>query len=269
MRRSFEPRIVVGADGLRSVVSRSVGAVTRRPRLRKVSLTCRLSWTVPADAFGLLHVEDGITLGLAPVHRTEGLWNATVVADAELHGAAVASGPTEFARRVMDDRLGLDPDRAIVGGPWASGPFDWPVRRPWAPGVILVGDAAGYFDPFTGQGIHRALRSAELAADAVDRALRSPVDPSPELAEYGRALEREVGPGRRVQKAIEMVMARPWVREPIMAWLGRTGWLDQLVRVTGDVAPVSSLMHPRSWTGAPCATAANTRAPAPGEGSSC
>src|SRR4029079_15005918 len=36
---------------------------------------------------------------------------------------------------------------------------------------LLVGDAAGFLDPFTGEGLHRALVSARLAAAAVDSAL--------------------------------------------------------------------------------------------------
>ena len=37
------------------------------------------------------------------------------------------------------------------------------------PGWLLVGDAAGFVDPFTGEGIHRALRSARAATDAIAR----------------------------------------------------------------------------------------------------
>ena len=36
------------------------------------------------------------------------------------------------------------------------------------PGWLLVGDAAGFLDPFTGEGLHRALVSARLAAEAID-----------------------------------------------------------------------------------------------------
>ena len=34
-------------------------------------------------------------------------------------------------------------------------------------GWLLVGDAAGFLDPFTGEGLHRALVSSELAAAAI------------------------------------------------------------------------------------------------------
>ncbi len=40
-------------------------------------------------------------------------------------------------------------------------------------GVLLVGDAAGFYDPFTGEGIFSALRGAELAAEVAAPA-RSP-----------------------------------------------------------------------------------------------
>ncbi len=246
-RHVLEATVVVGADGLRSVVSRSIGAVARPPRLRKVSLTCRLAWRVPAEPLGLLHVEGGITLGLAPIHSTAGFWNATVVANPDRYGAELSADPVGFATRVMNDRLGTDPERRVVGGPWASGPFDWPVSRPWAPGVLLVGDAAGYFDPFTGQGMYRALRSAELGAMAIDRALRSAGRSRQAFASYGSLLRAELGPGRRVQRVVEAVLARPWLRERIVSRLDRAGALGPLVRVTGDADPVSRLLSPQWW----------------------
>lgn len=244
---SMAARAVVGADGLRSVVSRSLGLVARPPRLRKVSLTCRLAWSVPPLSGGTLDVDDGITLGLAPVRRSGGLWNATVVASSARWGRAMARDAAAFVRDLLDERLGEDSRRRIVGGPWASGPFDWPVRRAWAPGVALVGDAAGYFDPFTGQGIHQALRSAEIAADAVDATLRTPETDGVALRAYGRALRSELRGTRSLQRLLEAVMARPRLRGPVLGALSAGGALDEIVRVTGDAVPTAALLHPRWW----------------------
>ena len=53
----------------------------------------------------------------------------------------------------------------------ALGPLAVRVAPPRCGGVMLIGDSAGFYDPFTGEGIYTALRSAELAVEvAVARA---------------------------------------------------------------------------------------------------
>jgi flavin-dependent dehydrogenase len=249
--RTLRPRIVVGADGLRSVVSRSLGLVRRAPRLRKVSLTFHLRVSprgVPRDSHGegILDTRDGITLGLAPIQADAARWNATLVADARRYGRRVAADPRGFLRGVASARAELI-DWEIEGGPWSSGPFDWPVRRCWAPGAILVGDAAGYYDPFTGQGIYRALRSAELAAGALAAVLGSHA-PAWELLEgYSAAWRRETRAPVWIQRGVEAVMAHGPVRRPVLRRLGASGGLADVIRVTGDVAPPATLLNPRVW----------------------
>src|SRR6202012_3774603 len=53
----------------------------------------------------------------------------------------------------------------------ATGPFASHARRAWAPGVALVGDAADFFDPFTGEGIYSALRGGEMVAESAQESL--------------------------------------------------------------------------------------------------
>lgn len=57
--------------------------------------------------------------------------------------------------------------------------------------VILVGDAAGLVDPFTGEGIYYAIRSAQLAASVVAKKLE---DPNTNLKEYQIAVDKELMP---------------------------------------------------------------------------
>jgi flavin-dependent dehydrogenase len=228
-RVKLRPRLVVGADGLRSVVSRALGSISRAPRLRKVSLTCHLRGPSGLET-GTLELDDLGTLGLAPLRRRDGLWNATVVVRSDRFGRSLARDPRGF----------------LTGR--ASGPFDWPVGRPTAPGVLLVGDAAGYFDPLTGQGIYRALRTAELAARAGDRLLSGAVA----AARMHRWYENEVGAairsGRRLQRVVEAAVSRRTPRRAVIAILRRRpGAAGGLIRVTGDAAPLRSLANPRLW----------------------
>jgi len=89
----------------------------------------------------------------------------------------------------------------------ATGPFARWSRRAAAPGAVLVGDAADFFDPFTGQGIYSALRGAELAAECLIPALatstREPVtaEPRVEAVDVG---QRRLAIGTR-HRRVEML----------------------------------------------------------------
>lgn len=60
-------------------------------------------------------------------------------------------------------------------------------------GLMLVGDAAGLIDPFTGEGIGTALRSGKLAAQVMAAALSTPDPTRSDLREYGRLLDTHFG----------------------------------------------------------------------------
>lgn len=247
--RRWAARVVVGADGLRSVTARSLGAYRRRPRLRKLSLTVRLRGTGPSRDRGRLFLGDHRLVGLAPVHADDDLWNATVVVRTGDRQPGVAGRPTAYLRSVLDEApVTWQTGPTVLDGPWASGPFDWPVRRAAAPGVLLVGDAAGYYDPLTGQGIYRALRTAELAADTIDRTLSRDRVSWKAFRAYDRELRREFRAGRWLQKVVEGIVSRGPLRERMVArFVDAPESLSALIRVTGDAAPFRTLLDPGVW----------------------
>jgi geranylgeranyl pyrophosphate synthase len=71
--------------------------------------------------------------------------------------------------------------------------FDFAPERCTAPGLLLVGDAAGMVSPFTGEGISYALESGKLAAEVIDRNLRRGARTTPDLSDYTILLERDYG----------------------------------------------------------------------------
>ena len=234
-------RLVVGADGLRSVVVRRLDLVTRPPRLRKLALTARLcGLTVPAS-MGELHLVPRGTIGIAPVG--EGLANVTVVVAGE-EVTRVAGGREAYYDRILAEEPRLHGARR-VSAVLATGPFDVPVRSAVVDGALLVGDAAGYYDPFTGQGIYRALRGAAAAADTADLALRRGDVSIQALMPYERARRRVFAPGERLQRVIERFVAHPQLmRAAARVLASRPAAADALVAVTGDVLPVRTL-----WSG--------------------
>ena len=248
--------LIVGADGLRSVVARAINRIDPAPLRRKVSITCRMIGSGPTRRSGLLRMGGIGTIGLAPVHADRELWNGTVVVDSARWGRSLAGRPLEFFQETFATAgLGWDSEPMVLEGPWCSGPFDVPRRRAVSDGVLLVGDAAGYYDPLTGQGIYRALLSAELAAPVIDRALRQaggrrqggppPPVSRASLAPYETRLYRAFRLGRGIQRVIEGVVSRRRVRGLVFGGLQLVPAVgNALVRLTGDVATPYSLLIP-------------------------
>jgi len=160
-------RWLVGADGARSRVARSMGV--SRPRLapRRLGLIARYDAVPELNGHGEMHVGRGFYVGLAPVPN--GQLNVGMALPLARNGvarlpaerrfeSAIAALPAVAARLRGSRRL-----TPIHG----AAPIGHRVTRAAGPGWLLIGDAAGFIDPFTGEGIYRALRSARLAAEAL------------------------------------------------------------------------------------------------------
>lgn len=236
--------LVIGADGLRSVVARRLRMVRRPPRLRKLSLTAHIHCPDLDRTHGEMHVLEGGCVGFAPVGR--GWFNVTLVVMADRAGDLRRHGADRFFRQWLD-RAALPHRHMSDAAPTellASGPFDWPGRSAAAEGAALVGDAAGYYDPFTGQGMYHGMAGAELLAGVVGPRLRSG-DLSSALHSYARQHRRMVRPARRLQRLIEVVLARPATADLALRRLARSpAVMDRLVAVTGDLQPLRSLLSP-------------------------
>jgi len=247
--RELRCRFLIGADGLRSIISRRTGLVGRAARLRKLSLTAHAAAISGIANHGELHVIDGATLGVAPIETGSNdlpACNVTLVAASPKFARDAAADTRQFfLRRVRSfpgvrDRIVREDFGELLG----SGPFDRPVRSVVAPGVALVGDAAGYFDPFTGQGLYQALATAERLADCVNRAFRAGSPRAP-LHDYVREHARIVNGNRRLQRIIDNVCARPaLMNRAVRALYGAPNAAERLTGVTGDLLPVRCLLSP-------------------------
>ena len=155
---------VVGADGIRSSVSRLVG-VDRPVRFpRRLGLVAHYAGLPDLTDHGEMHVGSGYYVGLAPTPGGE--LNVGMALPMMDHGRSArqrfdeaVAGLPAIAHRLRESSR-LTPIRGVA-------PIGHRVSTTAGPGWLLVGDAAGFVDPFTGEGIHRALRSARAAAAAI------------------------------------------------------------------------------------------------------
>ena len=122
------------------------------------------------------------------------------------------------------------------------GPLAYRVTSLSGPGVLLVGDAAGFLDPFTGEGIYAALRSAELAARRVLSGWTRDGPLPSALAAYARDWTRERNPKWRVCTALQHAIRRPWLAEWLVARLRpRPVLATALMAAVGDLAWMPTL----------------------------
>jgi flavin-dependent dehydrogenase len=252
VRRAIATSLVIGADGLRSVVSRRLGLarVSRWPR--RVALVAHYRGVRDMGSLGEMHVFADGYVGLAQV--SGGLTNVAMVVPAKQ--ARAMAGDTEgFLARWLASHPSLAPrfrTAERMTPVRATGPFASRAKRGFAPGAMLVGDAADFFDPFTGEGIYAALRGGEVlapfGAEAVRAAERQDHRGAAEVGrQYDAARKATFGGKWRVERLIGTAVAFPALLNHAARVLSRDRDLaDLLIGVTGDFVPPSAVLRPRT-----------------------
>ena len=173
---TFAARTLVGADGRNSTVARFCNWLPR-PARERVALQAHIA--LPAG-FGnrvvLQFLPEGYS-GQAPVNRNE-------------LNLCLVSNPSKLPalRHWAEKQFGLQPNHQ-----WHTiTPLTRAALAPAREKLFLVGDAARVVEPFTGEGIYYAIRSGELAAQAIVKIIRGnhDVDAATEYAEAHAAIYR-------------------------------------------------------------------------------
>jgi flavin-dependent dehydrogenase len=235
-------RVVIGADGIRSIVARTAGAGRRSPLAPRAALTFHIANPGQARDARMIVIEDGY-VGLAPVPGNR--LNVGIVLGRSWFGKLRRGRGWPIARGILADLsdgelAGLEPLDRVAG----TTPLGHAVARRSGQDWLLVGDAAGFLDPFTGEGLHRAIVSAELAADVVDAVLAG--RPGSSLADYDRTMRARFGTKDLVSRLVQGFLGRPALFEYAARRLaGRDGVRETMGLVIGDLAPASRALDPR------------------------
>jgi geranylgeranyl reductase family protein len=236
---TIRARLVIGADGRRSVVARRLGLLREHRSLRKFAVRGYWDGMDALETRGEMHVGSGGYCGVAPLSAARA--NVTFVLDRrEMTGAG---GDLEGFYRDALRRWPRVRERlsraSLLGPPAAIGPLALEASRVSAPGVLLVGDSAGFYDPFTGEGVTLALRGAEMAAEVADRALAAAH--GFDLRAYDRARHAATRGKFRINRALQRVVARPVLSNAMARRLSRRPDLaNRLVGIAGDFVPAES-----------------------------
>ena len=244
-------RVVVGADGHHSAIARLL-ELDRPPRWpRRIGLAAHLENFPLRGGLGEMHVGTRGYCGMAP--QEDGRVNAAMVVDLarfEHRNCAVdAFFDAELrAYPAMTERIAAAPRVTPVRG---VGPLARRVRRVYGAGFLLAGDAAGFFDPFTGEGIYDALRGGELAAGVIANALTRGDVSAAGLAPYASARRTEFASKRRAALLVQAFVRAPRLLDYAVARIAaRPDITGTLTSVLGDYGNAGVVLSPRFLWGA-------------------
>ncbi len=172
--REIHGRVVLGCDGFNSMVARKAGLYAHESVHWVVAIRCYYENVAGLGDQIELHFVDEVLPGYFWIFPLE---NGTA-------NVGIGMRHDVLKKRRVDLKVALN--EVINRSPYAhrfknarptEDPVGWnlPVgstrRKSYGNGVLLLGDAAGLIDPFTGEGIGNALYSARFAVDAVQEAL--------------------------------------------------------------------------------------------------
>lgn len=193
--RECRAKVTVDATGIHALLATRLGTRTRDPRLRKAVIYGYFEKAMRDPG-----LDEGATLVLKTVKGNGWFW--FIPLEDGITSIGVVADPDYLIKDRGPDRevifneeiercAGLAPrmkDARRVGDLHTIGDFSYRSNHSAGPGYVLIGDAFGFLDPVYSSGVFLALKSAELAADALDEAFRTNDFAPEKLGAYGAKL---------------------------------------------------------------------------------
>jgi flavin-dependent dehydrogenase len=237
-------RIVIGADGLRSLVARAVAAPTYNER---PALTCMYYayWRdVPITGVEIYPRERRMLLAFPTNDGCAVVITVWPRGEFDIFRADVRGNylrtlelAPPLAERVRDGRR----ESRVMGTADLPNFF----RRPYGPGWALVGDAGFHKDPVLAQGIKDAFRDAALLAEAIDAGFSGRLPLTEALAGYERRRNEAVMPIYELtcQRA-SLAPPPPEMQRFLTALAGNQREIDRFWGVDAGTVPVQEFFSP-------------------------
>jgi flavin-dependent dehydrogenase len=178
-----------------------------------------------------LYFFEGGYCGVQPV-RMAGSHDGRINACAMVRADVARTLPEVFARssQLAERSRGWEP----LMEPVTTSPLVFHEPNPTQDGMLLTGDAAGFVDPFVGDGISLALRSGALAAECLIPFFRGQISLPEATEQYVRVYERRLAPVFRNSSRLRRLLNLPRpLRRSVVGVLGRVPRVTRhLVRMT-------------------------------------
>ncbi|MEI6806001.1 MAG: NAD(P)/FAD-dependent oxidoreductase [Myxococcaceae bacterium] len=164
-KSQIQTRFLIGADGLRSPTRHWLGLEMPATKIRRYGAVQHYA-IKPWNSKVEIHWSPGLEAYITPCSADEigvaFLWDKDRYEPPMLGRNLIDGFLLSFPelRERFDNKQKIGPTRS-------TGPFCHPVKSPISHRAALIGDAAGYLDPITGEGISLGLKSALLLTDCL------------------------------------------------------------------------------------------------------
>ena len=247
--QTYRAKVVVGADGTRSLLAREMGVVRPIPRLQRIALVTHYAASESVSrntvTMHLPRDRSDACCGVGAPCGPNGTQNINIVVPLSEAKQMAGRRQEYFEERlrhsfpqVREQVSGL----AHVGPLHSVGCFGHHTKRATGDGVVLVGDAATFIHPFTGEGVFFALRGAHLAAQAINGSFQHSDFSRRSLQSYDAARRTELLPRYRLCDAVQHVVHSPallaWASERLRKSVSLT---EILLQTIGDRARPADL----------------------------
>ncbi len=218
----FQARAVINASGRWSNLNQPENGKAREKWLGVKAHFAESSPNPSVD----LYFFDGGYCGVQPVEVVGADSNGRVNACAMVRADVASTLPEVFARhRELQQR---SRNWQPLSEPVSTSPLIFREPQPERDGMLMAGDAAGFVDPFVGDGISLALRSGALAARCLAPFLRQEISLLEAVRQYRLLYEKQLASVYRTSSKIRRMLALPRsLRAPLVRLFQNTPALTQ------------------------------------------
>lgn len=238
---NFKAKIVIDAGGRNSISLRRLNLKQDSFAKGKIALAAHWDNVDIFDNYCYMHISHPGYTGIAPVGYKR-VNVVLVVSKACLRSENVYS---YFKKTVLKNKL----RREILGaGKLAEkvrvvSSLAYSVKMPQCGGLLLVGDATGFIDPFTGEGVYLSLRSSQLASDVIEHAFDRSDFSKYQLDLYNQKRRKEFKERIILSKILQRLIYSPSLCVRVVDMLSNNKELAKtLVGVIGDYVPASEVI---------------------------
>lgn len=256
-RETLFAKIVIDASGRDAVVSSKSKWRRRDPLLNKIAI-----WTYYEGAMRDPGLDAGATT-VAYIPEKGWFWyipmrnnrvSVGIVADRDYLYRETNDPAAIFEREIKENvwiQEHLEPGKQ-TGEFFVTGEYSYRAEYCAADGVLLVGDAFAFLDPVFSSGVFLALKSGELAADYVDKALKSGDTSVDQFSEYGVMVCEAIERMRKIVYAFyddnfsfaKLIKRHPHLREPLTDLLIGDLFNDQFDELFAAIEEICELPDP-------------------------